>query len=167
MVGCSSICFICLSRIFKYRTKNSVQSRIEDTQLQNNCEINSNSESISKKIITSQVVEPVAFRHISPIRSNIITGRSVQSLSFGQRVFLNFNEKPLEDISEISNISCNESVTPIRIPSPPMRKNANYHKTIPIIFSVTNGKMPKLNLAAPRLKMPKAISQPVCLENDC
>lgn len=166
MVGCSSICFVCLSKLFKYRAKNPVQSRNEDTQLQNNCEINSNSESISKKITTSQV-EPVAFRHISPIRSNIITGKSMQSLSFGQHVFLNFNEKPFEDISEISIISCNESVTPIRIPSPTIGKNANSRKIIPIIFSVTNGKMPKLNLAAPRLKMPKAVSQPACLENDC
>ena len=167
MVGCSDICYICLAKLFRLRSKPTRRNRIEDTQMQNNYDACNNSDIIKKKNTIKRDPSSSELRYISPQRSNIITGKNMQSVNFGQNLYVYSNENLHleEDISSISYKSINESVTPINIPSPILNRKMNTSKTLPMVFNFTSqGGMPKLNLAAPKLKMPKGLSQPACME---
>lgn len=83
MVGCSDICYICLAKLFRLRYKSTRRNKIEDTQMQNNYDACNNSNILKNQIVTKRVSSPSELRYITPQRSNIITGRNMQSISFG------------------------------------------------------------------------------------
>jgi hypothetical protein len=151
MDKCFRYCFKCFGA---FKVKRNSQIRIEATQLNNSFNFKHSASQPVEDEVKPETTEKTLKRFPSPFKSTIMTGKCMKSARPAEYFWPNEN---LENISGISKKSDVQDLTPIRIPSPIIKKDDR--KIAPVIFSPRDeGKLPKLFLAIPRNRYPRSKS---------
>lgn len=153
MVKCAYSCLIFLKKLFGNTSNQASQPNIEDIANRINTE-NLNITSLNDKNEGIEAKPEIELEENASFQIDIVTGVVPISAKIIESMY-KLQESPSSDIclSPISKRSQSEDFSPIKIPSPSMKRILN---RIPAIFMhKDHDKMPKISAATPRVRMPR------------